>query len=487
MAQIPIAGDVAAVIGKFAEKVQNRSLLLDKFVFHKKWPVEYEVDEKGQRQPIKWDDASRWSFWRISEGAQSVLHDAAKNKRNQANGQNVAPSKAERLRREAEMALKLSDVRWDDSEIEPLRERHTRHLLSLFKNAFPEKHAILIGQLEGRLAINLSDSLIENAGISLDRLFGLPYIPGSAVKGVCRHAALHLLKEGQISHDDFQTIFGTSENDYRPGNELAYYAQDVPEDNRDKKGCIDFLPVYPVNEAKIVVDLTNVHYPTYYQGNKKDKIDPGVVRSLSKENPVPNYFPVVEVGARFAFCLCANQLCKDFSLVQKAQECLKEALSINGIGAKTACGYGWFSFPEGAFQELQAQEQQDLEEQERIARLEAERQRLQEEQLRKQKEQEEAAERNRLEKERIASMTPEQQADYTVEQWDDDTFRNRLNSFDKKNALTDDLKKAMVRACHGVRKELWLKFKEKATKGNAANIANTIRALSKEMGLGKMP
>ena len=84
-------------------------------------------------------------------------------------------------------------------------------------------------------------------------------------------------------------------------------------------------------------------------------------------------------------------------------------------------------------------------------------------------------------------MTPEQLADYTVEQWDESTFRNRLNSFDKKNVLTDDLKKAVVRACYDSRKALWLKFNEKATKGNAANIANTIRALSKEMGLGKMP
>ena len=475
MAQIPIAGDVAAVIGKFAEKVENRSLLLDKFVFHKKWPI--EQDERGR--DVKWDEASRWSFWRISEGAQSVLRDAAENKERQANGRNVNPSKAERLRSEASMASKLSNVSWNDSEIEPLRERHTRHFLSLFRNAFPEKHAILIGQLEGRLAINLSDSLIENAGISLDRMFGLPYIPGSAVKGVCRHAALQLLKAGKMSHDDFQAIFGTSENDYKPGNELAQYALDVHKDMRDKKGCIDFLPAYPVNKAKIVVDLTNVHYPEYYRSQN--------IHDLSKENPRPNPFPVVEVGARFAFCLCANQLCEDFSLVQKAQEYLKEALSINGIGAKTACGYGWFSFPEDAFQELQAQEQQDLEKQEQAARLEAERQKLQEEQRRKLKEQEEAAERNRIAKEKMANMTPEQQADYTVEQWDENTFRNRLNSFDKKNVLTDDLKKAVVRACHGSRKELWLKFKEKATKGNAANIANTIRALSKELGLGKMP
>ncbi len=38
-ATIPIAGDVAELIGPSAERVENRSLLLDKFVFHKSWPV----------------------------------------------------------------------------------------------------------------------------------------------------------------------------------------------------------------------------------------------------------------------------------------------------------------------------------------------------------------------------------------------------------------------------------------------------------------
>src|ERR1035441_9467749 len=62
MARIPMASDVAELIGSAAEKVENRSLLLDKFIFHKRWPL--EADAQGRE--AKRDDASRWSFMRIA-------------------------------------------------------------------------------------------------------------------------------------------------------------------------------------------------------------------------------------------------------------------------------------------------------------------------------------------------------------------------------------------------------------------------------------
>ena len=40
----------------------------------------------------------------------------------------------------------------------------------------------LFAQLQARLMVNMAGGVMENAGLCLDR-FGLPYIPGSAVKG----------------------------------------------------------------------------------------------------------------------------------------------------------------------------------------------------------------------------------------------------------------------------------------------------------------
>lgn len=56
------------------------------------------------------------------------------------------------------------------------------------------KGQILYTQLQSRLMVNMAGGVMENAGLCLDR-FGLPYIPGSAVKGCARHAALAALHE----------------------------------------------------------------------------------------------------------------------------------------------------------------------------------------------------------------------------------------------------------------------------------------------------
>jgi len=53
---------------------------------------------------------------------------------------------------------------------------------------------ILHAQLQSRLLVNMAGGVMENAGLCLDR-FGLPYIPGSAVKGCARRAALAALHE----------------------------------------------------------------------------------------------------------------------------------------------------------------------------------------------------------------------------------------------------------------------------------------------------
>ena len=53
---------------------------------------------------------------------------------------------------------------------------------------------IIYAQLQSRLMVNMAGGVMENAGLCLDR-FGLPYIPGSAVKGCARRAALGALHE----------------------------------------------------------------------------------------------------------------------------------------------------------------------------------------------------------------------------------------------------------------------------------------------------
>lgn len=329
MARIPMAGDVAELIGNYAQEVQNRSLLLDKFAFHKQWGLD------GLKAP----DAHRWTLLRMSDGGAGVLNMEADRRSGESKRPNVEEHNRDRLKNESELAAQLARTKVEAGDAQELRQQHTRRFLELFRSAYRERASVTIAQLEGRLAINLSDGLIQNAGICLDRLFGLPFIPGSAVKGVCRHGAMEELREAAAAarpalFDAFRRVFGTADNDFANGP-LKDYRSLLAGRSENQKGAISFLPAYPFSTAKVVVDLTNVHYPDYYRS--------GRLEDLGNERPQPNPFPTVESGAQFAFCMVLNGIDDDPELLQRARIWLEKALTVHGLGAKTAAGHGWFS------------------------------------------------------------------------------------------------------------------------------------------------
>jgi CRISPR type III-B/RAMP module RAMP protein Cmr6 len=329
MSRIPLCSDVAEMVGPFAEAVENRSLLLDKFVFHKKWGLD----------GVKHDDALRWSLLRIAERGSGALAAEAE-RRLRLSDTAEEQQKHEALRQEADLIKRLASSRAESRDAQTLRQQHSRRLRSLVLDAFRHDAFCVVARLESRLAINISDGLIQNAGICLDRLFGLPYIPGSAVKGATRHAALCELASATgadlaKSLSAFIEVFGTAETDFKQNGDLAAFrVQSQGDQSLDRKGAISFLPAYPVTEAKVVVDLVNVHYPTYYQS--------GEVSDLAIERPQPNPFPAVERGAAFAFIAVLNGVSGDRSALANAKRWLEKAIMENGIGAKTGAGYGWF-------------------------------------------------------------------------------------------------------------------------------------------------
>ncbi len=348
IAKPPIVPKVAAVIGTYAEKVENRSLLLDKFIIHKSWPSDDVL--RG-----KLDDAVRWSLIRCAEnGADVLLLDKKKNTAI-ASGQHTKLEKKHEAERRIQILDKLMSCgcRRLSPYLEVMRKAYVNHLIDLIERS-SFGHRIRFGRLESRLAVNLSGGLIQNAGICLDRLFGVPYLPGSAVKGVCRHVALEDLRADRLSFHDFQDIFGTADVDFKEtrriddkivkGGELEAFRKLIGRDGivEDKKGCIDFLAAFPRNEPHLTIDLTNVHFPDYYKSGKED--------DLGQEKPRPNPFPVVEVGTEFAFCIALNYMGGRLDsderrkvIMDKAESILRRAMEVSGFGAKTGAGYGWFT------------------------------------------------------------------------------------------------------------------------------------------------
>ncbi len=215
---------------------------------------------------------------------------------------------------------------------------------------------------KSRLLINMAGGVMENAGISLDRLSGLPMIPGSAIKGCARRAALHGIrclatKEERLNRlVEAALLFGWVSDDLREESDFAWSLGGESEstggmlelksalaahfDGRcpeSVQGRVAFLPAFPVKSPErgpdLELDIVNVHHKKYYAGEKD--------RATDDEEPIPVVFPAVAAEHCFAFPLVPLPNCEQ-RLIAHAQDWLREGLCIHGIGAKTAAGYGWF-------------------------------------------------------------------------------------------------------------------------------------------------
>lgn len=195
--------------------------------------------------------------------------------------------------------------------------------------------------LGARLIVNAANGMLENAGLCLHRTFGYPYIPGSAVKGVARHAAWSDWKETAPENQSLKdskalsiaAVFGYPTND----EELDACLKKLRGD-KAVAGNVCFYPAEPAaGKIECEVDILNVHHCEYYAGKRKVATD--------DENPKLCYFPVVKAGQKFRFAIrrMGQLTVEDLRLAQKW---LKEGLSLFGIGAKTSAGYGWFDIPE---------------------------------------------------------------------------------------------------------------------------------------------
>jgi len=189
---------------------------------------------------------------------------------------------------------------------------------------------------EGRLVIGLGSESVYDTSITLHHIYGVPYIPGSAVKGLVRNWVISNLfdskeggkKEGALSSSEFCKIFGSPEGSALGAN----------------RGRVIFFDAFPVGRVEIEEDIVNSHFAKYYASNR-DNVPPA-------DYLAPNliYFLTVKKDTVFRFCLSVKQ--EDNLHVQLSKykgeildvtaELLTEALTTAGIGAKTSVGYGLF-------------------------------------------------------------------------------------------------------------------------------------------------
>ena len=202
-------------------------------------------------------------------------------------------------------------------------------------------------KLNWRLIINLGTASVYETSLLFHRNYSIPYIPGSAVKGVTRHWAIQKFAEEQmkLKNMEYENAIKAVEKALDNGNDLGLIIksgnQEITFDDtikifgtQNQKGeaiFFDALPAIENNQNRdfIVLDVMNVHYKPYYEKGES----PGDWHS-----PTPIFFIAVEKGTKFRFCVAS----KNQELAKKAMELLKEAVRKIGIGAKTSAGYGYF-------------------------------------------------------------------------------------------------------------------------------------------------
>lgn len=166
---------------------------------------------------------------------------------------------------------------------------------------------------EGRLVVGLGATHVLETAITLHRVYGLPFIPGSGLKGMTR-AYAELVEEKNERDREFCRVFGSQR------------------EKEEQAGEVIFFDAIPAQVPHLKLDVMNPHYSEYYRG--------GNIPPADWLSPVPVYFLTVE-RTPFLFAIAARRKTED-GLVGTAVQWLKAALSELGVGAKTAAGYGFF-------------------------------------------------------------------------------------------------------------------------------------------------
>jgi CRISPR type III-B/RAMP module RAMP protein Cmr6 len=388
---------------------------------------------------------------------------------------------------------------------------------STVRSWHPKKAVLLYARLMSRLMVDLAGGVMENANVQLDR-YGIPVIPGSAVKGCARRMALQALHDwveaGTVrpAADDackpccegfacpaemlaaIARVFGWTPEDWKADKKDGHYKSDfawavngngaILEAAKGINppcgtfgGSIAFLMASPNRDPGLELDVVTPHHTRYYKGELKTATD--------TEDPIPVFFPAVKAQSEseyFTFPLIPLRLAETRDL-NWANCWLARGLEIIGIGAKTNAGYGWFNASEslqgGIREKIEAFRKADEERERRDA--ERSREQFAAEAARIKREQEAAA---------TANLSEDEKEDWKVEQLTAAQFENKVKNFfkePKKGGPAAIEKKAIVRALRGPRLEFWRDFKAKSTKGDPARSVSEIIALNKELNKDKMP
>jgi len=232
----------------------------------------------------------------------------------------------------------IDKFKWDIHFIKNIEGRKSKIISQLKEEEYNAESFSL--STFWRFIVGLGASHPQETSMTLHHIYGIPYIPGSAVKGVTRHWAVLKFAEKYWEKIDPDKKIEKVAEALEKGEDLNMEVdkttfKDIIEifGTQKQEGKVIFFDAYPVEKIDLKIDIMNPHYSEYYTGNQPP---------ADWQNPLPIKFLTVE-NTKFQFYLASKKKHDpNKALLDKAQKLLLEALKNHGIGAKTALGYGIF-------------------------------------------------------------------------------------------------------------------------------------------------
>ena len=173
--------------------------------------------------------------------------------------------------------------------------------------------------LEGRLLIGLTGGGMLETGCAIHHVYGMPYIPGSSLKGMVR---AHV--ESSLFHREHAEVIAELFGAAADPTPDAPYPQGL-------SGLVTFHDAWWVPssaEHPLVEEIVTTHHLEYYGSE-------GRTPATDFDSPIPN--AQIGVQGDFLFVLEGPMAWLDL-----AKAMLLATLSQRGIGSKTRTGYGLF-------------------------------------------------------------------------------------------------------------------------------------------------
>lgn len=170
-----------------------------------------------------------------------------------------------------------------------------------------------------RMILGLGSDNVLEAGLTLHHTYGVPYIPGSAIKGLCAHYCDEMGGEFAKEKELYRTLFG----DQTQAGMIRFH--DALIDPTELGKCL-----HP--------DVMTPHHMDYYGGTAE----------APTEYDAPNPVTFLSVSGKFLFVISCDETDENGMVTANGRrwidfvwKLLEGALKYKGIGGKTNSGYGF--------------------------------------------------------------------------------------------------------------------------------------------------